>query len=104
MKTIPMITVRKDDAVAFAQFLNANQEFNTHGHLKARREFAGLGEYEPFDHIELDELMMAQYVVYSYDTPIAWRTKTGAWVRNVTRYSATTSGHQTKVFSAIDLL
>jgi hypothetical protein len=98
------LTVRKDTPLQFAALLLAGQEFNTHGNLRARRGFCGLGAYVPFDDVEVDELHRAQYVVYSYDTPIAWRTNRGAWVLNQTRYGATTSKHQGKIFSAIDQL
>lgn len=101
---IVKITVRDHDMVAFAALLMNGQAFDTHGYLKARRGFAGLGEYVPFDDIEREELIQAQFVVYSYDTPIAWRTQKGAWVLNGTRYNATTSRHQSKVFSAISQL
>lgn len=37
------------------------------------------------------------YVVYSYGTPIAWRPAGGAWVAPQTRYSVTTSHHQSLV-------
>lgn len=35
----------------------------------------------------------AQYVIYSYETPIAWK-ENGAWVQPDVRYSLTTSNHQ----------
>lgn len=38
--------------------------------------------------------MTARYVVFSYETPIAWVDATGAWVQPPTRYSVTTSKHQ----------
>lgn len=40
------------------------------------------------------EDMMPVYVVYSYDTPIAWRRPGGPWRRPEVRYSVTTSHHQ----------
>jgi hypothetical protein len=104
MQTIPKITVNKDDKIGFAQMLRNAQAFNTHGNLRARRSFSGFGDYRPFDEVEVDEMMAALYVVYSYDTPIAWLTREGVWVKNFSTYSATTSKHQNKVFSAIDLL
>lgn len=104
MQTIPKITVRKDDSIAFAQMLRDAKAFDTHGNLYARRELLGLGEYTPYDAIELDEMMAALYVVYSYETPIAWLTKSNVWVKNINYYSATTKNHQNKVFSAISLL
>lgn len=36
----------------------------------------------------------AVYVIYSYHTPIAWRTAAGSWVQPLTSYSPTTSRHQ----------
>lgn len=104
MRSVPTITVRNDDSVSFAQMMRNAMEFDTHGNLRARREFSGFGAYKPVDLSEVDEIMSALYVVYSYDTPIAWLTRTGEWIRNVTDYSVTTSKHQNKVFSAIDLL
>jgi hypothetical protein len=43
----------------------------------------------------------AHYVVYSYNTPIAWYVPTVGWVTPNVRYSVTTSRHQSKVFTAI---
>ena len=34
------------------------------------------------------------YVVFSYDTPIAWHLANGDWVRPNRKYSVTTSKHQ----------
>lgn len=42
---------------------------------------------------ERAELAGADYVVYSYSTPIAWRVA-GTWTVSVDRYSVTTSRHQ----------
>ena len=41
------------------------------------------------------------YVIFSYATPIAWRRADGTWATPVASYSATTSGHQGKAFTAI---
>jgi hypothetical protein len=38
------------------------------------------------------------YVVYSYDTPIAWVTKSGREVKPSAKYSATTSKHLGKLY------
>ena len=102
METIPKITIRKDDALAYVRLLRNAQAFDTHGALFARRTLTGLGEYRPFDEVEFDEIFTAQYIVYSYDTPIAWLTRQGEWVKNQMFYSTTTRRHQSKVFEAID--
>lgn len=36
----------------------------------------------------------AQYLIYSYDTPIAWLTVNGTWLIPEEFYSATTTKHQ----------
>lgn len=41
-----------------------------------------------------------EYVIYSYETPIAWRTN-GSWVVPNVKYSVTTSKHQGKVRTAL---
>lgn len=102
--SIPKITVRNDSPIDVAQILLSSRPFDTHGNLWARREFKGYGEYEPFDAEERREMLTATYVVYSYETPIAWRLPSGAWAFNMTRYSATTTKHQTLVHSAINLI
>lgn len=42
-----------------------------------------------------------EYVIYSYSTPIAWRTRTGFWRVPRDKYSVTTSKHQGKVATAL---
>jgi hypothetical protein len=39
--------------------------------------------------------------VYSYQTPIGWRTGNGHWVIPNAHYSATTTGHQTLLRTAV---
>lgn len=41
------------------------------------------------------------YVVYSYETPIAWFVKSRGWVLNRKSYSPTTGTHQSAVQSAL---
>jgi len=43
----------------------------------------------------------AQYVVYSYETPIAWYTHGVGWTVPKVKYSATTARHQSVVRWAI---
>jgi hypothetical protein len=40
------------------------------------------------------QLNAAQYVIYSYATPIAWLTDSGEWVVADATYSRTTARHQ----------
>lgn len=48
----------------------------------------------------LDDLRGAEYVVYSYGTPIAWY-KQGDWTIPALKYSVTTSKHQNYVRRAV---
>lgn len=41
------------------------------------------------------------YIVYSYETPIAWHSAAHGWVVPSVRYSVTTTGHQGQVRIAI---
>lgn len=49
----------------------------------------------------------ADYVVYSYDTPIAWHVSHGGesyWVQPDVNYSSTTTNHQGQVATAISVI
>ena len=78
------------------------------GHIAARREFraGNLRGTTTFDgmgrlHRAYDALAVAHadYLVYSYATPIAWHVG-GSWVIPFESYSATTTRHQNLVRSA----
>ncbi len=54
-----------------------------------------------YNHLELmHRLNGIDYVVYSYRTPIAYRTTNGEWHMPSVRYSNTTSCHQGKINAA----
>lgn len=44
-----------------------------------------------------------EYVVYSYETPIAWRAS-GEWTMTNEKHSATTTRHQSSIYTAISQL
>lgn len=46
-------------------------------------------------------IIQATYVVWSYDTPIAWHHPGDGWVVPDERYSVTTTQHQNKIKAAI---
>lgn len=58
---------------------------------------------EPFAQQYRDEARRGAvaYTVYSYATPIAWKTIDGRWVQPPAKYSVTTTGHQSRVAVAI---
>lgn len=45
------------------------------------------------------QLGSAQFVIYSYATPIAWLTHDGAWIVPDARYSRTTGRHQSYLYA-----
>jgi hypothetical protein len=45
----------------------------------------------------------AVYAVFSYGTPIAWRTTGGEWQVPMERYSNTTNRHREKIIRALDV-
>jgi hypothetical protein len=47
-------------------------------------------------------LRKADYVVYSYDTPIAWHVPDVGWAMPDESYSKTTTRHQNKIRTALD--
>ena len=48
-----------------------------------------------------ESVKLADYVVYSYDTPIAWHRADGFWHMPDVKYSVTTSKHQGRILTAL---
>lgn len=46
----------------------------------------------------------ADYVIYSYDTPIAWHDANNEWVVPEVNYSVTTSRHQGRIITALSVM
>jgi hypothetical protein len=85
----------------FSKAIAAGEDFDTSGALKGRNGYAqSIGQLPKSESATLGE---ADYVIYSYSTPIAWRTQ-GQWHTPNVKYSVTTSRHQSKIFTAIDQL
>lgn len=91
----------------FVPVLRNYQAFDTSGSLKGR---VGDDDYS-WGRLTGDELAAfkdafygrkLQYVVYSYSTPIAWKSSDdGGWYVSDTRYSVTTTKQQNKIATAI---
>lgn len=92
--------------------LSDRQPFRTHGALRAVlvRAVYTWGELDDVDRVRLTDTVAATretgnktYVVYSYDTPIAWcpAHKYGMWTVPAARYSRTTTRHQNRVRLAV---
>jgi hypothetical protein len=89
----------------FRDVLARLESFSTHGALKgvcgvARHVGYTLGSLPRQYH---DIIPTADYVVYSYRTPIAWHTPDG-WVMPNEKYSVTTTRHQSRISTALSQL
>jgi hypothetical protein len=60
--------------------------------ISGRRGLDGFGKLNP-DTETRAQLRSAEFVIYSYETPIAWRTG-AAWTISPERYSPVTGRHQ----------
>jgi hypothetical protein len=90
----------------FRDVLARRESFTTHGALKgvsghARAVGYTLGRL-PREYA--DSVPTADYVVYSYITPIAWHVPSQGWIVPDTRYSVTTSKHQGRIATAVSQL
>ena len=89
---------------------------NTRHAIRDRRDFATSGALRgergnyvsSFSHLRGEALEAwerdvdrVSYVVYSYETPIAWFVEGQGWVLNRRSYSVTTTSHQSAVLSAL---
>lgn len=100
MATKVRLTTR-DSFFKFADVLRARQDFSTAGALRGEAGPAVyVGRLAPEYR---DSARNADYVVYSYDTPIAW-VRFDFWTVPDESYSVTTSRHQGKIRTAISVL
>lgn len=87
--------------------LYSREEFDTGGSLRGRTILTTTGQL-PNEFVTTIRVLEAEghlsYVVYSYNTPIAWRDVYGDWTVPDTFYSHTTSNHQHKIETAIDAI
>lgn len=83
----------------FKPVIEGREDFTTSGALRGTH-----GPAESFGQLP-DELRTAarhaDYVIYSYSTPIAWHGPEG-WYFPEEKYSTTTSRHQSKIFFVRD--
>lgn len=93
------------DFYALAERLKAKSEWHM-GNMRAIRNPSSvmLGQL-PAEHRQ--GIGWADYVVYSYQTPIAWHVSHGDdryWVQPDVKYSATTTTHQGKIAVALSVM
>lgn len=100
-----MVKVSTRDAHAIANAISTARDFECYGSLSGKAgDPVRVGyNYGRMDRSLIDSLRSAHYVIYSYSTPIAWRTVDG-WVVPDDKFSVTTSKHQSTVRYAISMV
>ena len=93
-----MTRISSRDSSALCAAITARKAFRTHGALKGGRHIGTFGSLPAAWH---DSAASACYLVFSYETPIAWYVPDTGWVMPEVRYSQTTSVHQGRVRHAI---
>lgn len=95
---MPTPKVSTRNSAALARLIQSRESFRTHGALSGHSGPLKSTGQLPTEYY--DSAKQADYVVYSYSTPIAWH-RTDQWVVPDTRYSVTTSQHQGRVGYAL---
>lgn len=111
------LRVKKDGWWVFRDAIRDREEWKTYGKLRATREFVPMHMYEPCNCATSGwrwgrlpaqywgSVGHASYIVWSYNTPIAWRDYwTKEWIMPDEWYSVTTKIHQGKISTAIGAL
>ena len=99
-----MTTISSRDYQSIAKAISEDKSFKTYGSL--RGIYCPEGSPWSWGRLDYDHratVKDADYVIYSYQTPIAWRTQ-GQWIQPAARYSVTTSKQQSTVRLALQLL
>lgn len=83
-------------------YIARRESFKTYGSLRGERtSYADSMGYLPSEYVaklQNDETKgYLSYIVYSYNTPIAWHSLKDGWHIPDTSYSVTTSKHQNRV-------
>jgi hypothetical protein len=93
------------DADGIATAISKGEKFETHGSLKGGPVLGGAYHTGrlPSPYVDSVRDGLCDYVIYSYATPIAWRTE-GRWEIPAEKYSVTTSKQQGTVHRALRML
>jgi len=97
-----MTKISTRDAHKISVSIRNGDEFKTHGAMEGR-ETLGRWDSGRLPGEFVDSFLTADYAVYSYATPIAWHVPDFGWVMPETRYSLTTTRHQSTVRYALSL-
>jgi hypothetical protein len=87
----------------FVRPLRKREDFRTGGSMRGEVTPFGAGSLGMLPAQYADSARAADYVVYSYATPIAWHAA-GEWVMPEVRYSVTTSKQQGRIATALSVI
>lgn len=92
---------QRTDFYALARELSDRSEWHM-GEMHGTRDVQWRWGRLPIEY--RDSVKTADYVVYSFSTPIAWHTPDGEWHVPDVKYSQTTTKHQGKISVALSVL
>lgn len=92
------LTVNTTGWWVYRDAMRAGEDFTTYGNLHGSAGPATSIGWLP--EVFWESARHASYVVYSYQTPIAWRLENG-WFAPEVRYTVTTSKAQGRIFPAV---
>lgn len=96
------------NAAAIARAIRQGEDFTTSGALKGVSDpywiESGRMSVADSNAMRAAQNVGIEYVVYSYGTPIAYRTQDGNWTIPDAKYSVTTSMHQGVISYALGLV
>lgn len=103
-----MIRTTTRNATMIARAIKGMEDFTTSGALEgiANPRWVNSGRMSDSDSTTLcaaRDNIGIDYVIYSYATPIAYRTHDGEWTIPGAKYSVTTSKHQSTIRYAVSL-
>lgn len=103
MAVMERLRVRGGNHYAYADVLRRRADFNPESAALRGRE----GDDVSYGRLPLEyraDVAGAEYVVYSYGTPIAWTCDGAPWTVPAESYSLTTTRHQNVIRAALDVL
>lgn len=92
----------RTDFYSLARYLKRHDEWHM-GHMWASTKPRAYGYYGKLASEHYESVSHADYVVFSYDTPIAWETY-GIWHMPEKDYSSITRRHKSRISVALSVM
>lgn len=89
------------DSSAPEEFTNNGGSFRGEKWHHTYAPYAGRMDPQEYNELKVDAAGVITYVVWSYQTPVAWRRLDGSWHVTDANYSQTTKCHLGKLRTAI---